>query len=222
MKSGQRDGAKQGTGKAAQRLPLPGGRGSGTMKKKLPTEIVGFWRMEAEGLKPLSDNGGVTLVKRTRESCHAFYRGLVQDPMLFSDTQLYQPYHYDADRVDAFFYDREQQTDRIGFSVMLGDMVIGDVSLKHMDEEKRSCELEICMVNDSVKNKGYGTQAEKLAVQYAFEHLNMETVLADCLVTNTRSQRVLEKVGFQLVSECGGFRYYRMKKELSPNRENHM
>lgn len=162
----------------------------------------------------MTDKSSVTLIRRTRESCHAFYRGLVQDPMLFSDDQPYQPYHYDPGRVDAFFYSRERQPDRIGFSVMLGDLVIGDVSLKHMDEENHSCELEICMVNDSAKNKGYGTQAEKQAVEYAFEHLNMRTVFADCLTKNTRSQRVLEKVGFQFVSESDGFRYYRMTEEI--------
>lgn len=162
----------------------------------------------------LKDNCKVTLVKRTQESCHAFYRALVQDPILFPDDQTYQPYYYDAERVNAFFYNREQQSDRIGFSVMLEEMVIGDVSLKHIDTEKRSCELEICMINDSVKNKGYGTQVERLAVQYAFEHMNMKSVFADCLVKNTRSQHVLEKVGFQFTAESDGFRYYRMTKEM--------
>lgn len=165
-------------------------------------------------MKILNDTCKVTLVKRTQESCHKFYRALVQDPILFSDDQTYQPYCYDPECVDELFRKREQQLDRIGFSVMLENVVIGDVSLKHIDIENHSCELEICMINDSFKNKGYGTQAERLAVQYAFEHMNMKSVLADCLVKNTRSQRVLEKVGVQLTSESDGFRYYCMTKEM--------
>ena len=159
------------------------------------------------------DDRKITLIRRTMESCHAFYQALVQDHVLFGDGESYQPYQYDPDAVDAFFLEREQQRDRMGFSVLLGDMVIGDVSLKHIDREKHCCELEICMINDSVKNQGYGTQAEQLAIQYAFEQMDMETVLADCLEKNTRSQHVLEKVGFELVSQSQGFRLYRMTKE---------
>ena len=159
------------------------------------------------------DDRKITLIRRTRESCHAFYQALVQDPVLFGDGEAYQPYQYDPDAVNALFHKREQQRDRMGFSVLLGNVVIGDVSFKHIDREKRCCELEICMTNDRVKNKGYGTQAERLAVQYAFEQMDMEMVLADCLEKNTRSQHVLEKVGFELVSQPQGFRGYRMTKE---------
>lgn len=161
----------------------------------------------------MADDSKITLIRRTRESCHAFYQALVQDPVLFGDGEPYQPYQYDSDAVDACFLKREQQHDRKGFSVLLGDIVIGDVSLKHIDREKHGCVLEICMINDSVKNKGYGTQAEQLAIQYAFEHMDMEMVLADCLEKNTRSQHVLEKVGFELVSQSQGVRGYRMTKE---------
>ena len=56
-------------------------------------------------------------------------------------------------------------------------------------------------------------QAERQAVKYAFEQMDMEMVLADCLEKNTRSQHVLEKVGFELVSQSQGFQLYRMTKE---------
>ena len=68
------------------------------------------------------------------------------------------------------------------------------------------------MQNDSVKGKGYGTQAEKLAIKYAFEKLGMLAVNADAVLKNTRSQHVLEKVGFRFVKEGGIFRYYRVEQ----------
>ena len=37
----------------------------------------------------------------------------------------------------------------------------------------------------------------------------MVAVNADTIIKNTRSQHVLEKVGFHYVREEGGFRYYR-------------
>ena len=68
------------------------------------------------------------------------------------------------------------------------------------------------MQNDSVKGKGYGTQAEKLAIKYAFEKLGMLAVNADAVLKNTRSQHVLEKVGFRFVKEEGIFLYYRVEQ----------
>lgn len=94
------------------------------------------------------DDRKITLIRRTRESCHAFYQALVQDPVLFGDGESYQPYQYDPDAVNALFHKREQQRDRMGFSVLLGNVVIGDVSFKHIDREKRCCELEICMTKE--------------------------------------------------------------------------
>ena len=68
------------------------------------------------------------------------------------------------------------------------------------------------MQNDAVKGKDYGTQAERLAVQYAFEKLRMAVIHADAVLKNTRSQHVLEKVGFRFVGEDEMFKYYRMER----------
>ena len=59
---------------------------------------------------------------------------------------------------------------------------------------------------------GIGTRAERLAVQYVFDILDIPTVYADTVRSNTRSQHVLEKVGFSLIREDKEFRYYRIDK----------
>ena len=64
----------------------------------------------------------------------------------------------------------------------------------------------------SVKNRGYGTQAEILALRYAFNDLRLKTVFADAVSRNIRSQHVLEKAGFRFVEEKEGFRYYRCNR----------
>ena len=95
---------------------------------------------------------------------------------------------------------------------MLQDAPIGEVILKNMDEANRCCVMRNHLQNDSVKNLGYGTQAEKLILAYAFEELEMLEVHADALLDNTRSQHVLEKVGFQYVRSDATFKYYRCTK----------
>jgi len=72
--------------------------------------------------------------------------------------------------------------------------------------------MGIHLRDDSVKEKGYGTQAERLILKYAFEELGMVAVNADAVLKNTRSQHVLEKVGFRYISEDDTFKYYRYEK----------
>ena len=95
---------------------------------------------------------------------------------------------------------------------MLENEVIGEIYFKHIDWQKGICELGVGMKNDNFKNRGYGTEAEKLALKYAFEQMNMNTVFANTIHKNERSAHVLEKAGFRFVSKDDMFRYYRIDK----------
>ena len=97
--------------------------------------------------------------------------------------------------------------------IMCQDFPGGELSLKHINYEKKECELSIHMQSNRVKNKGYGTLAEKQALKYAFENLKMERVLANCVLKNTRSQHILEKIGFDYVGQEGIFKYYLITRE---------
>ena len=70
-----------------------------------------------------------------------------------------QSQQYDAQKVDFLFDAQSKEENRTAFAVMLHDDVIGEVELKHIDADHKTCELSIHMQNDSVKNKGYGTAA---------------------------------------------------------------
>ena len=148
----------------------------------------------------------------TRALCHALFREWQNDPALYTDPARCEPYQYDYAAVDAYFEDK-QQPGRVVLAVMRGERVIGEIHLKRIDREKGVCTLGIALQNDAVKGKGYGTQAERLAVRYAFDTLGLHTVLADSLIANTRSQRVLEKAGFRFIREDGRFRYYKYEEE---------
>ena len=89
---------------------------------------------------------------------------------------------------------------------------MGELQLKHLDPENRTCTLSIHLQNDAVKSRGYGTAAEKLALEYAFVTLGLEAVYADAAAGNLRSQHVLEKAGFVFLQEDDGFRYYRCSR----------
>ena len=149
------------------------------------------------------------LKKMTRDLCHELYKNWENDPSIYGDMSAFSPYVYRTESVDKYF-DAKNIPSRVLFAIMLDGVPIGELQLKYIDRLNAECTLSIHLQNDAVKGKGYGTQAERLAVQYAFNKLGMKTIHADAILKNTRSQHVLEKVGFQLVGEDDVFKYYRI------------
>ena len=154
----------------------------------------------------------ITLKPMTRELFHTLYRGFGNDPDIYMDMQYYTQYVYNSEKVDERF-DSLQTPERVVFAVMLDEAPIGEVQLKRINRERNDCTLSIHLQNDTVKNRGFGTQAEKLAVRYAFDVLKLDAVNADAVLKNTRSQHVLEKAGFTFTREDEMFRYYRIENE---------
>lgn len=138
----------------------------------------------------------ISLCVMTRELCHQLYQGWENDPAIYMDMGLFSPYCYSKEAVDRYF-DAKQTPDRVLFAILKGGAPVGELQLKQIDREKRECTLSVHMQNDGVKGRGYGTQAERLALRYAFDVLDMAAVNADTVVKNTRSQHILEKLGFQ-------------------------
>ena len=144
----------------------------------------------------------------TRELCHQFFREHESDPAVYEDESQFRPYVYSEEAADNF-YKRKQVPGRLELVAMMDGRTIGHVQLKNIDKENRECEFGIHMQNDSVKGLGYGTQIARLALEYAFENLDVDAVYAYTLLRNTRSQHVLEKAGFRFVEEKDGFKHYR-------------
>ena len=155
-----------------------------------------------------SNTNCVTICPMTREMCHTFYKDFQNDPAIGH----YYEYVYSAENVDRYF-ENNSVPDRRLFAIMVGDQVVGECKLKEIDMDKRECRLGIHLQDDAVKEKGYGTQAERLILNYAFEEMGMLVVNADAAQKNTRSQHVMEKVGFRYVREDDDFKYYRCERD---------
>jgi len=153
----------------------------------------------------------ITLTPMTRALCHEYFRSFENDPDIFIDMSLFVPYKYVPEQVDQYF-ERQQAPDRAMFMVMLDGQPVGEVGFKHIDRGGKECELTIHLQSDRVKNRGVGTAAERLALDYAFGELGMETVNANAVLKNKRSQHLLEKVGFTFVREDETFRHYVCKR----------
>ena len=150
----------------------------------------------------------VSIQPMTREMCHTFYKGFQNDPAIGH----YYEYVYTPEIADQYF-EKNSVPEKKLFAIMVNGEIVGECKLKGIDLDKRECSMGIHLRDDSVKEKGYGTQAERLVLQYAFGELGMDAVNADAAQKNTRSQRVLEKVGFRYTHEDEHFKYYRCEKE---------
>ena len=153
-------------------------------------------------------NDAVTLCPMTRALCHALFRDFQNDPDTFADMDRFAPFVYDEAWVERYF-EKQQRPDRHTFAILRGGEVVGELLLKDIDRERRVCTLSIHLQSDAVKNRGVGTRAEGLALDYAFGEMGMEEVLADATLKNARSRHVLEKVGFCQTGEDETFAYYR-------------
>lgn len=60
----------------------------------------------------------------------------------------------------------------------------------------------------SAWNKGYATEGAKKCLQYAFETLGLEEVKSHCPVENTKSRKVMEKIGMK---PLGTFKHPKLK-----------
>jgi len=160
----------------------------------------------------------IRLCKMTKDLCRAYYKDFTNDPSVFMDMRRFSEYVYSPERADTY-WQRQQDMDRIHLAIMLDEAPIGEIILKNIDSQKKCCTLSIHMQNDSVKNKGYGTRAEVMTLECVFYKLGMDTVFADAVLKNTRSQHVLEKVGFREISRSDTFVNYRCDKDswILPN-----
>ena len=148
----------------------------------------------------------------SRARCHELFRAWENDPALYADRSLFRPYRYSAEAVDRY-YDAKQDGTRVLFAITVDGKTVGELQLKNIDPAAKECTMSIHLQNDSVKGRGYGTAAEKLALAYAFEVMGLNAVNADTVIGNTRSRHVLLKAGFRFVREDGTFRYYRAEKD---------
>ena len=161
-------------------------------------------------MKTTVDINEIHLSPMTTETYHEYFRGYQNDPVLFTDQKDFKPFVYGKERVDNYIR-RLAERGRFSLAVTYGKEIVGEIVVKDF-KRGESLSFGISLKNDDCKNKGIGTQAERLFIEYAFNELDTPLVLADVLKTNTRSIRVLEKLGFERYGQEGDFILFRIKR----------
>ncbi len=78
---------------------------------------------------------------------------------------------------------------------------IGNIGFQEVDFGNNEAEYGFGIGSEENRNKGYGTEALELLLDFAFNQLGLSSVYARVLVNNTRAIHVHEGVGFKQEGE---------------------
>ena len=151
-------------------------------------------------------NDEIRLVPMTAEMYHEYFKEYQNDMDLYIDPKAYTVYSYDEKTVNRYIK-RQSDLNRKPFAIMRGDEIVGELIIKNI-EDRKCATLGLAMKNSTYKDHGFGTKAEQLAIAYVFQELDIPILYADSILSNKRSQHVLEKVGFKLIKTDDNFKYY--------------
>ena len=99
-------------------------------------------------------------------------------------------------------YLEENANPEAGFVIVTleDDKMIGTVSLESINNIHRTATLGVFIGDKDYRNKGYGTEAIKLILEYGFKYMNLNNIKLDVFEFNNRALKCYEKCGFK---ECG-------------------
>lgn len=80
------------------------------------------------------------------------------------------------------------------------DELIGGLGLHSINHFKRTATLGIFIGNKDYREKGYGTEAIRLLLDYGFNYLNLKNINLELMAFNERALACYKKCGFK---ECG-------------------
>lgn len=154
----------------------------------------------------------IKLTPMTDEMYRLYFHEYENDPDLYMPGQEYVHYEYSEENVERYVQ-RQRDLKRVTLAILCDGEIVGEIIIKNIEEHKCAT-MGITLKNSKYKDHGIGTAAERLAVRFVFNELDIPTLYADTIQANTRSQHVLEKVGFTCISEDKDFKYYRIDREL--------
>jgi len=144
----------------------------------------------------------VRLAAPARDDAEAFSRWS-QDPEYLrnQDTDYARPYTAET-YIERFQPGRENPR-LVAFSLRTveEDRLIGFVALHSIEWNNQAGLLAIGIGDPEYRGRGYGADALRLILRYAFDELNLHRVGLDVIANNTQAIRAYEQVGFKQEGE---------------------
>lgn len=105
--------------------------------------------------------------------------------------------------------------DRVDFAICINNtnMVIGELSILDIDTHNESAGFRIALSHIENVSKGYGSEAIKLAIKYAFDNLKLNRLELEVYSFNKRAIKAYKKCGFNIEGK--------LKEAIKVNNEYH-
>lgn len=91
----------------------------------------------------------------------------------------------------------ELAEDRCDYAIMLDQDLIGEVVLNGIDWPNKSSSMRIAIWDPARRDHGFGTEAIRLLVDFAFATLELNRIELEVFDFNPRARHVYEKAGFR-------------------------
>lgn len=142
--------------------------------------------------------GDNVVLRAVEENDNAMLLSLINDP----DTEMMlggSSWPVSEAEQLKWFEMQERNRDVLRCVVALKDdgKAIGTLILSDIDQKNGTAQIHIKMSKDGGRGKGYGTDAVKTLVKYAFTELRLNCIYATILSYNDISVRLFNKCGFE-------------------------
>ncbi len=117
-----------------------------------------------------------------------------------SDDEAYvTPQPEEREKIRQWYMTRNEQNNRLDLAVVSreSDQIIGEVVFNEYNEETGNVNFRV-LLSESSCNKGVGTEAVSMFIQYGMEELDLHKISLEVYSFNPRAERVYQKVGFIL------------------------
>ncbi len=100
-----------------------------------------------------------------------------------------------VEQTQSLLEELEKRDDHVRFVIEVDGQIVGDCSLHDIDTHNRTCDVGIAL-GRPYWGQGYGQDALRTLVDYAFKHHNMHRVALEVLADDERAVGCYRKVGF--------------------------
>jgi len=145
--------------------------------------------------KPVLQGNSVTLRPLAFDDAETMYAAL-KDPELRRLTGTHKT--FTLAEVVRHCGRLEAAANRWDYGIVVDGSLIGEAVLNEFDEHNRSISFRIAIWDSGQRDKGYGTEATSLMVDFAFRELPVDRIELEVYCFNDRARQVYEKVGFRL------------------------
>ena len=130
------------------------------------------------------------------EDAEAMFASLADvETMRLTGTQA----SYTLEQVQAHCASLETQEDRVDLAIVepTSGAYLGEVVLNEIDLHNRSAHFRIALARSDLMGKGYGRDAARTMLAWAFDFLKLHRVQLEVFAFNERAIHVYETLGFQ-------------------------